>query len=239
MKWAYIVLSTIAKWSDLADLCSISNRNMDAAICNDIIEIVHRYQQSSIVLDYYYNNFRYLITSQWRRADRHEPVVPVFLHCSHTKLAHETRPLGLEKEKEGCNCFRSYTRTHLIDHSANIWFSLWCSKKCLIPINRALLGRILLIASRDCKNETLVSCWGTYYYPPQETLDSLLRKSDLETSRQILRSTWKITSLRVKWVLKASPCSEHEVRVRLSTYLTAFAIQLYQIISKFVFSDGR
>ena len=187
----------------------------------------------------YYNNFGYLITSQWRRADRHEPVVPVFLHCSHTKLAHETRPLGLEKEKEGCNCFRSYTRTYLIDHSANIWFSLWCSKKCLIPINRALLGRILLIASRDCKNETLVSCWGTYYYPPQETLDSLLRKSDLETSRQILRSTWKITSLRVKWVLKASPCSEHEVRVRLSTYLTAFAIQLYQIISKFVFSDGR
>jgi hypothetical protein len=77
---------------------------MDAAICNDIIEIVQRYQQSSIVLDCYYLNSGYLITSQWRHADRREPVVPVFLHCSQTKLAHEKRPLGLEKEKEEYNC---------------------------------------------------------------------------------------------------------------------------------------
>lgn len=119
----------------------------------------------------------YLITNQWRHAGRHEPVVSVFLLYNHKRL--RMRQHLLLRENQGrMYLYQQPHTTYLIDHSANIWFSLWCSKKCLIPINRARLGRILLIASRLCKNRTLVSCWRTYYFPPQETLGSLLSKSD-------------------------------------------------------------
>jgi hypothetical protein len=64
-------------------LHSISSRDTDAAICNNIIETVQRYRQSPRIL---HSDLVYLITSLRRHADHHVPVVPVFLHYNHTNL---------------------------------------------------------------------------------------------------------------------------------------------------------
>jgi hypothetical protein len=41
-------------------------------------------------------------------------------------------------------------RPYLLDHSSNVWLSLWWSISWVIPMSNALLGQILLTASRVC-----------------------------------------------------------------------------------------
>jgi hypothetical protein len=89
---------------------------------------------------------------------------------------------------------------YLQDHSSSIRFSLWCSNSWFIPINRALLGQILLTASR---------------------LDSLLRKYDCRKNHEKnLEVITKSNLVQSKMILATtySLFTGHKLCIRLSTW---------------------
>lgn len=58
--------------------------------------------------------------------------------------------------------------SYCLDHSIRNLLSLWWSKSCVIPINRARLGHILFTASRVCKSYRHVTWAKTFGYKERE-----------------------------------------------------------------------